>query len=279
MDYTKIFLIIFIFIIFLILLILNLKYLITLKSNFKHRVAWRNCKKLKISIPIEKRKDIKELEKLLEKKLKKVLEKIHSGSILLIQNNSDPVSIFMRLGITGRFSHSAIILKPNFFKESHIDSETPLLWQAAGEKICSRNSGPDVHSLCEFLSVYMTLYPNCRYAIRNLSNPLNVDQSLSLEDFILTTIKQKKLVFVSNFEMFWCFYTETLFRFLLPLDPYMNISKKSDLTFCSKLITETYQYIGLVDKNVNSFATTPNYFSFPNSNNILIDETEIIFTP
>ncbi|KAN0011932.1 hypothetical protein ACTFIU_000151 [Dictyostelium citrinum] len=255
-------------------------YLITLKSNFKHRVAWRNCKKLKISIPMEKRRDLKVLEKLLEKKLKKVLEKIHSGSILLIQNNSDPVSIFMRLGITGRFSHSAIILKPHFFNESlHIENDTPLLWQAAGEKICSRNSGPDVHSLCEFLSVYMTLYPNCRYAIRNLSQPLNTNQSLSLEEFILSTIKQKKLVFVSNFEMFWCFYTETLFRFLLPLDPYMKISKKSDLTFCSKLITETYQHIDLVDKNVNSFTTTPNYFSFPNSNNILIDETEIIFTP
>ncbi|KAN0049949.1 hypothetical protein ACTA71_003047 [Dictyostelium dimigraforme] len=252
-------------------------YLITLKSNFKHRVAWRNCKKLKISIPMEKRKDIKELEKLLENKLKKVLEKIHSGSIFLIQNNSDPVSIFMRLGITGRFSHSAIILKPNFLKDNKKD--TTLLWQAAGEKICSGNSGPDLHSLCEFLSVYMTRYPNCRYAIRNLSQPLNADQSFSLEEFILSTIKQKKLVFVSNFEMFWCFYTETLFRFLLPLDPYMKISNKSDLTFCSKLLTETYQHVGLVDKNVNSFTTTPNYFSFPNSNNILIDETEILFTP
>ncbi|KAK5582598.1 hypothetical protein RB653_004183 [Dictyostelium firmibasis] len=276
MDYTKIFFIIFFLIILLFLLIFNLKNLIIIRSNFKHRIAWEKCKQLKISIPMDKRKNSFELEKILEIKLKKVLDKINSGSIFLIQNNSDPVSIFMRLGITGRFSHSAIILKPNFFNES---GKKPLLWQAAGEKIGTKNSGPDIHSFCAFLSEYMTRYPNCRYAIRNLSQPLNPSQSFSLHDFIISTIKQKKFVFVSNFEMFWCFYTETLFRFLLPLDPYMKISNKNELTFCSKLITETYQHIGLVDNNVNSFATTPNYFSFPNSNHFLINETEIIFTP
>ncbi|EGC38287.1 hypothetical protein DICPUDRAFT_91451 [Dictyostelium purpureum] len=248
------------------------KNLIIILTNIKDKKCWGKCKKVYIDIPNgeETLKNVEELERVINPQLKEILKSINSGSVFLIQNNTDATSMLFRVGLNGRFSHCAMLLQPNFFNDGN---QEPLMFQAAGEKIDSKNTGPDIHFLTKFLSVYMSRYPSCRYVFRDLKAPLTQEQSLKLGESICRSIKKKETRFPTNFELFWTYTTEKYFRFLIPL---VHIENKENITFCSKIVTETFQFLGLLNKKINTFSTNPNDFTLSNCD-IFSDEIEIIF--
>ncbi|KYR00991.1 hypothetical protein DLAC_02068 [Tieghemostelium lacteum] len=231
-----------------------------------------------------------ELEKSIQDQLSEKLKQFETGSMLVIQNKGDFICSLVRIAGRGRFSHSAMYIEPGYFNSPEfrdlipMDTNTnsrlfdaPLLWQAAGEKKddYNCNDAPDLHSLSKYLLYYMQKYPNSRYIIRNLHQKLDSKQSHSLKSFIYQTITEKRLNFCSNFELFFTYYSSKLSILPKLLDGILNI-KRTDLTFCSKILTETFQHIGLIDLSINS-NKGPNYFGYPYHTNVFQDESEIQF--
>eukprot|EP01132_Coremiostelium_polycephalum_P008471 gene8471-10404_t len=237
---------------------------------------------IEFNIPKET-SNVNEIEKIIESQLIEKLGEFHTGSVLLIQNQSDPASVIVRSGLLGRFSHSAIYLSPEFMNDNDLPiyHGKPLLWQAAGEKRgvegSLQNDGPDLHSMAKFLSFYIIKYPNSRFILRNLGSELKPQQQTQLLSFIITTIKEHKFEFCSNFELIWTFYTSLVKPLHLEcFDRFFNVDR-SKLSFCSKLVTETYQSLGIVDPNIDSFTKNPNFYGFPNTTNVFDKEVELIF--
>eukprot|EP01133_Synstelium_polycarpum_P003711 gene3711-4276_t len=231
-------------------------------------------------IPASKRGSANDIEGILEIQMIEQLKSYKTGAVLLIQNETDPTSIIVRSGIHGRFTHVAIYLDSQFYTSPNPLAGRPMLWQASGEKTSSMenvNEGPDLHIMSRFIAYYLTQYPKSRFVLRGLNHALTEPNLTSLRDYITQTVSDRKVEFCSNFQLFWTHHTSKL-KILQLLDPYVLPEGRQHLTFCSKLVGDTFHTLGKLPPKMDSFDIHPNHFAVPNFTDIFsTKETEMVF--
>ncbi|GAM19801.1 hypothetical protein SAMD00019534_029760 [Acytostelium subglobosum LB1] len=234
-----------------------------------------------MTIPKEmiEKKDVPSIEECLESQFKTMLSSLDNGAVLLILNSMQIDTRVMRAAFSqGRFTHAAVFLKSGFLTPSQDWSSKPLLWQASGEKInddlVTYTDGPDLHLMSRYLAHYMINNPNSRFVVRNLKKPLTPSQGHDLRDYICQTIQESTVEFCTNFQLPYIWLTSNM-QWLHWLD---NIilgpagAKRSKLTFCSRLVTDTFKHIGVLSQDINSSSTNPNFFARPFNNDTFEDK-------